>query len=335
MEKKNDAMNPVMAGCLSQMELGKPQSFESLAIFPLFSPNGHSPKYLTLKEALEQNLLNIQEVSESGSVPHLKAISRADLPILILAGEELAGAKQNRVLNTTILLRIKSETIIPVSCTEQGRWSYVSDQFLDSGVVMSPRLRSAAHCAVACSLASSQEYRTDQGEVWSGIREFSERAGVNPTTGAMRDVYESKAGDLAKYLEAFPLLPSQKGMIAVFNGEVAGLDYISLESAFAALHQKLVKSYAMDAILLEKKKKTKPSAAGAKAFLRGLAQSKVKKYKSIGHGMDHRYEGKGFVGSALVYKNQTIHTVFFKTQAQELGPRMAGFRRRMDFIYER
>ncbi|MCX5867454.1 MAG: hypothetical protein NT009_08270 [Proteobacteria bacterium] len=335
MEKQNDAMDPVMAGCLSQMELGKPQGFESLTIIPLFSPNGHSPKYLTLKEALEKNLLTIQEVSEGGSVPQLKATNLADLPVLILAGEELAGAKQNRVLNTTILLRVKSETIIPVSCTEQGRWSYVSNQFRDSGVVMSPRLRSAAHCAVACSLANSQEYRTDQGEIWSGIREFSERAGVNSTTGAMRDVYESKTNDLAKYLEAFPPLPRQKGLIAIFNGEVAGLDYISLESAYATLHQKLAKSYAMDAILLEKKKKTKPSVAGARAFLQGLKQSKVKKYKSIGHGWDHRYEGKGFVGSALVYQKQAIHTVFFKTQAQELGPRMAGFRRRMDFIYDR
>jgi len=57
-------------------------------------------------------------------VPELKVISQSDRPILLLDGEELVGAKQNRVLNTTILLREKAETNIQVSCVEQGRWSY-------------------------------------------------------------------------------------------------------------------------------------------------------------------------------------------------------------------
>ncbi|MDD5222586.1 MAG: hypothetical protein PHE84_01235 [bacterium] len=335
MEKKKVATDPVMAGCLSQLELGKPQGFGNLEIIPLFFADGQSPKYLTLKEALEGNLLTVQEVTEGGSVPQLKAVNLAELPVLILAGEELAGAKQNRVLNTTILLKIKSETLIPVSCTEHGRWSYVSNHFRDSNVVMSPNLRASHLAAVGMSLKSGREFVSDQGQVWDKIRDFSEKAGVKSVTGAMRDVYESKAADLDKYLEAFPSLPRQKGLIAILNGEVMGLDYVSLQSAYANLHPKLVRSYAMDAILQEKRKKSSPGIEGARNFLQKLQTGKVKKYKSIGHGWDHRYEGEGFVGSALVHQKQVIHTVFFKNQAQELGPRMAGFRRRMDFIYDR
>jgi hypothetical protein len=62
--------------------------------------------------------------------------------VLLLDGEELAGAKQNRVLNTTILLQENSETIIPVSCTEQGRWAYATMEFSESGNIMNRSVRS-------------------------------------------------------------------------------------------------------------------------------------------------------------------------------------------------
>ena len=88
--------------------------------------------YLTLKEALEKRLLIVKEVSAEASVPELKVINNADVPMLLLDGEELAGAKQNRVLNTSVLVKEKSELIIPVSCTEQGRWSYQTDEFSNS-----------------------------------------------------------------------------------------------------------------------------------------------------------------------------------------------------------
>jgi len=106
--------------------------FNNMGVIPLFTSINESPQYLTLKEALEKRLLTITEVSQSGSVPELKVVNKAKIPVLLLDGEELAGAKQNRVLNTTILLKENSETIIPVSCTEQGRWAYATAAFADN-----------------------------------------------------------------------------------------------------------------------------------------------------------------------------------------------------------
>ena len=58
----------------------------------------------------------------------------------MLDGTELRGGKQTRVLNTTVLLGGRSETRIPVSCIEVGRWGDAWGQF-KSGSHCPPSLR--------------------------------------------------------------------------------------------------------------------------------------------------------------------------------------------------
>ena len=130
-------MDDMMAEYFSGMEFGKLQQFGVMGILPVLNNNSEHQEYLTLKEAMIQDLIKITELNDSGAVPQLKVINNADIPVLILDGEELMGAKQNRIVNTSILLREKSETIIPVSCVEQGRWSYTSKNFQDSDRIAS------------------------------------------------------------------------------------------------------------------------------------------------------------------------------------------------------
>src|SRR5437762_2180611 len=111
-------MNTLLPDYLSRVTLGAPQQFRNLVIMPVFGANGHGPEYLTLKEALAANSVTLSEVSHGGHVPQLKVVNAGASPVLLLDGEELLGARQNRVLNTSILLKQSSETIIPVSCTE-------------------------------------------------------------------------------------------------------------------------------------------------------------------------------------------------------------------------
>jgi len=64
--------------------------------------SGSAPGYLMLDEALAAGLASVTEVSVDGSVPELRLQNLAPSPVLILNGEELLGAKQNRVVNLTI-----------------------------------------------------------------------------------------------------------------------------------------------------------------------------------------------------------------------------------------
>jgi hypothetical protein len=129
-------MESVVKTRLQSVQFGELQTYKNITILPLIAPADGTFQYRTLGEALATWDIAITEVSAAGSVPDLMVVNRANKPVLLIDGEELAGAKQNRVLNTSILIKEVSETKIPVSCTEQGRWSYASQAFSESGHVM-------------------------------------------------------------------------------------------------------------------------------------------------------------------------------------------------------
>ncbi len=277
---------------------------------------------------MDRGSMTITEVSEGGTVPELKVKNDGDVAVVLLDGEEVAGAKQNRVLNTTILIAAKTETVIPVSCTEHGRWGYTSRTFDDSGTVMAARVRSRKAASVTENLRTHRSYRSNQGEVWDGIAEMSADLHVNSPTGAMRDAFTARARDLDTYIKAIPLGDHQRGSLFFINGSVVGLDCLSRSSAYAVLHPKLVKSYAVEAILARKGEQKEVSVQTAQAFLEGASGCSGKKYKSVGLGWDHRLEGEKIVGSALEHEDHVIHMAFFPMEASEKIDPMAGFRRR-------
>ncbi len=189
---------------------------------------------------------------------------------------------------------------------------------------MSPKIRMLKARSVSASLHESQQYSSDQGAVWDAIDEMSEEAGVSSSTGAMKDVFESRLKELEKYLKAFKCVPDQKGILVLLNGEVVGFDFVSRESAYKVLHAKLVKSYAMEAILQKKGNAAKSKNDKAKAFIKEASSCSEKKYESIGNGWDYRYEGKKVVGSVLLYRKKVIHMAFFRVaEGEKVGP-MAG-----------
>jgi ARG and Rhodanese-Phosphatase-superfamily-associated Protein domain len=324
-------MDTTVKKYLFGLTIEEPRRHKNMSVFPLLTSFDGGPDYTTLKDALEKSLLSVTEVSSGGSVPELKVINAAEMAVLLLDGEELAGAKQNRVLNTTILIKEKSETVIPVSCTEQRRWSYVSKGFHDSDTVMSPKLRVEKARTVSTSLHSTGQYRSDQGTVWQKIDEQAAKAGTVSRTGAMKDTFEQKTAELDEYLRAFPYVPLQKGLLVFIGGQAVGFDFVSREKAFELLYPKLIKSYAMEAVLEDKKDESNPARELAEAFLKEAAGCEEKKYESIGRGHDFRYESGTIVGSALAVDDRVVHMAFFRVGEADKSGDMARTRHRIKF----
>jgi hypothetical protein len=304
---------------LQTVQFGEPQSFKNIAIVPLIAPVDGKFQYRTLGEALACWDVAISEVSAAGSVPELMVVNRGNNPVLLIDGEELAGAKQNRVLNTSILLKEVSETKIPVSCTEQGRWSYASKAFSESGNVMAYKSRSRKTRSVHSSLESCGAPMSDQGEVWDGIAELQAKACAPSPTAAMSDVYKSREEDLSKCAEIFKPVPGQIGLVAFIGGKPAGMDMVSLALAYAKLHPKLVRSYTLEGLLDDKAKPTPADGitGRAKDFLAEINSAEERQFASVGHGTDYRYKAKALAGSVLVHQDEVIHAAFFRLDDRE------------------
>ena len=319
---------------LSTLQIGDLSTHKNMSIAPLFTSASHGPDYVTLQEAMQEGWVQITELGRSGSVPDIQVTNSGPSSVLLLDGEELVGAKQNRVLNTTILLKPSSETIIPVSCTEQGRWAFADlnlPAFVHSDTVMPLRVRAQKARSVAESLSAGRGHRADQQEVWQDVPDFLIRAEVSSPTRAMHDAYVTKAEELEPYTQAFPCEPRQRGCLVFVNGKVAGLDLLSRETAYQALHPSLLKSYSMEALIDQRKDFEMPSAAKARDFLKALEACRQSKHASVGLGQDHRFSGDGLVGSALVCDESVVHLAFFCLDDGGGPGRLSSFRQRRGF----
>ena len=217
-------MNKLVSDYVNHLTMGTKQSYRNMAVFPLVCDREGSAEYLLLDEALEANLIAITEVDESGTVPELKVENRSEKNLLILDGEELVGAKQNRIVNVTILIAAHTTLTIPVSCVEQGRWSYQSRRFTSKERVMPPRMRMKKSAAVYNSLLNDGSFSGNQSETWDLIHEKLSAHGVDSHTASMGDIYEQEENVIDDYMKHFSIQDNQVGIVVMINNQVIGSD---------------------------------------------------------------------------------------------------------------
>ena len=298
---------------LQSITVGDPTHFGGLTIFPLFR-NGSAPAepgYTLLEEAIGRGTANITELGAGGSVPELRFENLGETPVLLLDGEELVGAKQNRALNLTILAPAKQVIVIPVSCVEAGRWHAESDTFQPTEHVMYSRARAAKGAQVSLSMATSDSRRSDQSAIWDEIASKSERLAAASPTQAMNAMYDSKAVALDAYQGAFAWAEQQAGVVFAFGSATMGLDLMDHPCTMRTMLPKLVRSYALDAV--EAPHAPAVATSGAAEFLARVGKSEPLIRPAVGMGEDVRLTGEGISGAALWSEQQYIHVCAFTT----------------------
>jgi hypothetical protein len=330
-------MEKILKNYTNRVRFGKRQAYRHMAVFPVIMENAPEPDYLTLGEALEDRAIEITEVNEGGSVPELKVNNKSSRNVLILDGEEMVGAKQNRIINVSILIGPKRTVVIPVSCVEQGRWAYRGAAFRSEERMMASKMRSRKYHDIRESLRAGRGYQADQSEVWRGVDEMMCSLDCESPTAAMSDIYEQKRRDLEDYLNHFKVVKDQVGVVVMIDGKVMGGDSFGSPEILEKVFTKLVTSYALDALETASRRNRGNSPQAVRQFCKEVQKARMQTHPSVDLGTDIRLENERVIGSALGHEDQILHlSVFAKERSQGRGSsggslRRASFRRDLLF----
>lgn len=306
-----------VAALLSRLAAGAPLTHGPLTVVPLLLDGALDPDWLTLDQAGEA--VAVEEVGPAGAVPRLRVRNGADRDVLLLDGEELVGARQNRVLNTTVLVAAGSTVTIPVSCVEPGRWAYRQPRVTASQASLLASIRAAKATWVTESLKEGCGHESDQGQLWSKLADRASGYRVSSPTGAMRAIYERYEAELARAREALAPRPGQVGAIVFLAGRWVGLELLPGPGLFARAWARLCPGYAADTLGAQAEEEVEegpgagvagPGEVSPAAALEALAGSTVEPAPAVAGGREYRLSGP-VAGAVLVVEDRLAHLAAF------------------------
>jgi hypothetical protein len=275
-----------------------------------------------MAEAVVAELLTIGE-KDGGQVPFLLATNKGKEHVLVLDGEQLIGARQNRMTNRTILLPPESVTEIPVSCMEQGRWHFVGDHLAPAPQNAPSKVRrkareaeaAASHRAEGMGPGARSSYRdlaAAQSTVWEEIRHFEGKLGRASDTGALDALYEDRRGQMRHWIRAFPLLQGQIGLVAFQGKAPLAMDAVGSPGIYSRIHERMLTGYVMDAIEGWDSESTppQPSAEDAERLLGALQDAGRIPSESVGAGEYRILRGR-VLGGELIHGDRMVHVSAF------------------------
>ncbi len=296
-----------MAVTFPEIRIGEPLRCTGMTVFPLFADPGGGADYALSDEAIGQGSVLVEEVSEAGSVPDLSVENKGDLRVLFLEGEELIGAKQNRILNTSVLVAARTKTRIPVSCVEQGRWGYTSRAFGSSGSHSPSKLRFLMKASVTRSVKARRGHRSAQGEVWEEVERQQAALGTASCTSAMSDTFVAHSARVKEMQEGLPYVEGAVGAAVAVGGKVVSCDLFDRPATCRKVWARLLSGAVLDTLEAPVEEK-QAEAADVERVLNRLADLSWEPAEAVGEGEEYRAASEaGDHASALLLDGALVH----------------------------
>jgi len=292
---------------LSDIFVEEPIVYRSLRLIPLRFKRASVLEYLTFDDTSSEGLITVEETSTSGTVAELRVRNSAKNYVFIPEGTTLVGAKQNRVVNLSVMLAPDTVTVIPVSCVERGRWRFLTLQFAASGFADGP-LRAKMCRGATQSLKRTGKVHVDQQEVWSHVDGMLQGAGACSPTAAYHALYEKWQPEFADYEPRLRLPENACGVAVEVDDLLVAVDLFDKPNTLHRLWPRLVRSYLVTAL-----SPTVPNGkkSDVKGFLERVLSADDESYEPVGVGTTIRLSNDEAVGAALMCEGRLIHLSVF------------------------
>jgi len=228
-----------MKDLFQDIEIAQSVFLRNLLIHPISGPPENGIEISSLEDILSDARGEFGEL-EPPDINRISFFNNGDSPVLMLDGEEVIGSLQNRILAGSTLVKARVRSEIPVICAEEGRWDNIGS--FQTGYCSYPTIR-------AILSRRGRESNGLQKKIWNEIERKITVTRTLSTTSSMHDIYNNLDDEVIRYLEDFQGLdPDTIGFIGVAGKKILGCDIFLNNTVYRRFEQKLMRSYALDAI---------------------------------------------------------------------------------------
>ena len=322
-------MNVLIDGINASLELLRSQKYRNMEVIPLKLNNCSNREYLTLKRGIISGIVEITEC-EMSTVGTVLARNNGNIPLVLIDGDEIVGAKQNRIMNRSLIIPPHSTMHVSVSCTEQGRWHYGRNrrEYInlnrDHDFNEDLKEENLEHFEVSDFAADFStrmrksedlfEKRDCQSTVWDSISDLENKTLFKSSTSALHDNFENHRSRQNEYLKHFNIEFGQSGAIFIINGQIKGLELFANPSIYHDYHEKIFRTYIMEAMVSDCKFNSSDiSFNELEAFLREISKAEFRYSKEKGIGKHMNFANRYGTGSVLIDGGNLVHINYFNS----------------------
>ncbi|HCA43066.1 MAG TPA: hypothetical protein DEP28_07420 [Bacteroidetes bacterium] len=267
-------------------------------------------KILNGDDAINTDKVEVSEIDTSGRVSHILAINKTDEFVFFADGDILRGAKQNRTLNTSILMYPNKKVVIPVSCVEAGRWRFNSDKFKPEEFSKPIEMRKKMNQQVTKNkLSNPSSYDANQGLVWDTVSQYSISYNLKSSTSSYSDLIENNKNNFKEFGNKFKYTENSTGFAFYKNNKLISIEALNNQELAKHHFSKLINGIIPDVYQIERIENfdEKKCTDSFNYFIKSYLDEPYKLYPGVDAGTEKRFDSEILTGFELTYENKLIH----------------------------
>ena len=173
----------------NSIEPGPAQHLGGLTFVPLKAEAKTDISHIkTFDYLATQNLAAASEHQSGAVVTSIDIKNDSEHHLLMLDGEGIVGAKQNRMVQRSVIIAPYTQQPIPVNCVEQGRWRFKAESnFKKAEFLISPRMRD-----IKGEQLKNKQNADIQSSMWNEISALERKLGATSETDDLDEILKFK-----------------------------------------------------------------------------------------------------------------------------------------------